>query len=70
MSAAARRGDNLILIGYRHGLRVSELIALRWDMVDLKQGRIHVTRLKGGSDSVQPPERSGDTRPETPVARL
>ncbi len=48
------RDKSLILIGYRHGLRVSELIALRWDMVDLKQGRLHVTRLKGGSDSVHP----------------
>jgi len=48
------RDKSLILLGYRHGLRVSELIALRWDMVDLKQGRIHVTRLKGGSDSVHP----------------
>ena len=48
------RDKSLILIGYRHGLRVSELTALRWDMVDLKQGRLHVTRLKGGSDSVHP----------------
>ncbi len=48
------RDKSLILIGYRHGLRVSELIALRWDMVDLKQGRLHVTRLKGGTDSVHP----------------
>ncbi len=48
------RDKSLILMGYRHGLRVSELIALRWDMVDLKQGQIHVTRLKGGSDSVHP----------------
>ena len=31
------RDKSLILIGYRHGLRVSELIALRWDMVDLKK---------------------------------
>ncbi len=48
------RDKSLILLGYRHGCRESELIALRWDMVDLKQGRIHVTRLKGGSDSVHP----------------
>jgi len=27
----------------RHGLRVSEAIALRWDQVDLKQGRASVT---------------------------
>ncbi len=32
------RNATLILIAYRHGLRVSELIALRWDQVDLKAG--------------------------------
>ena len=48
------RDATLILIGYRHGLRVSELIALRWDQVDLKQGLLHVGRLKNGTPSVQP----------------
>ena len=42
------RDFTLILIAYRHGLRVSELVALRWDMVDLKQGLLHVNRLKNG----------------------
>ena len=28
----------LILIAYRHGLRVSELVSLRWDQIDLGQG--------------------------------
>jgi site-specific recombinase XerC len=28
----------MILLAYRHGLRVSELVGLRWDMVDLDQG--------------------------------
>ena len=46
------RDRTLILIAYRHGLRVSELVSLRWDMVDLKQGLIHVSRLKNGQDSV------------------
>ena len=32
------RNDTMILLAYRHGLRVSELIALRWDQVDLDQG--------------------------------
>ena len=41
-------------MAYRHGLRVGELIALRWDMVDLKQGLLHVTRLKNGVDSNHP----------------
>src|SRR5688500_12793659 len=29
----------LILIAYRHGLRVSELVALRWEQVDFKARR-------------------------------
>src|ERR1019366_4957625 len=41
------RDRTLILIAYRHGLRVSELVALRWDQVDLKAG-LHVARLKNG----------------------
>jgi type 1 fimbriae regulatory protein FimB/type 1 fimbriae regulatory protein FimE len=44
----------LITLAYRHGLRVSELIALRWDMIDLKQGFLHVNRLKNGIASVHP----------------
>ena len=47
------RDARLILIAYRHG-RVSELVALRWDMVDLKQGLLHVSRLKNGVESVHP----------------
>ncbi len=46
------RDRTLILIAYRHGLRVSELVSLRWAMVDIKQGLIHVSRLKNGQDSV------------------
>ena len=48
------RDATLILIAYRHGLRASELIALRWDQVDLRAGKVHVNRLKNGSDSVHP----------------
>ena len=44
----------MILIAYRHGLRVSELVALRWDQVDLSQGLVHVTRRKHGVPSVHP----------------
>jgi type 1 fimbriae regulatory protein FimE len=42
------------MLAYRHGLRVSELVALRWDAVDLGQGLLHVRRLKGGTDSTHP----------------
>ncbi len=60
MAAAKRSGRHgqrdatVILIAYRHGLRVSELVALRWDQIDLKQGTLHVNRLKNGSESVHP----------------
>jgi type 1 fimbriae regulatory protein FimB/type 1 fimbriae regulatory protein FimE len=62
MIAAARRADGrlaerdalLIMMAYRHGLRASELIALRWDQIDLKAGTLHVARLKHGSPSTHP----------------
>jgi type 1 fimbriae regulatory protein FimE len=48
------RDAALILIAYRHGLRVSELGSLRWDQVDLQQGLLHVLRRKNGIPSVHP----------------
>ena len=61
MTAARRAGGRLaerdallILMAYRHGLRASELVALRWDQVDLKAGTLHVARLKNGSPSTHP----------------
>jgi type 1 fimbriae regulatory protein FimE len=46
------RDATMILMAYRHGLRASEVCALRWDMLDLAQGRFHVTRRKNGRPSV------------------
>ena len=48
------RDATMILMAYRHGLRVSELCALRWDQVDLDKGLLHVRRLKQGIPSVHP----------------
>lgn len=48
------RDRTLLLLAYRHGLRVSELVALRWDQVDLKAGILHVARLKNGLPSSHP----------------
>ena len=42
----------LILVAYRHALRVSELVDLRWDQVDLDGARLHINRLKNGDPSV------------------
>ena len=50
----ADRDALLVMVAYRHGLRASELIALRWDQVDLKAGTLHVARLKNGSPSTHP----------------
>ena len=43
----------LDLVAYRHGLRASEVVVLRWDDIDLATGRLHVRRAKGGDASVQ-----------------
>jgi integrase len=44
----------MIVIAYRHGLRVGELVTLRWDQIDLEQGLLHVSRLKNGVPSTHP----------------
>lgn len=46
------RDSLLILICYRHGLRVGELIDLKWDQFDLDHALFHVNRLKNGTASV------------------
>ena len=48
------RDDTLILLMFRHGLRVGEITTLRWDQADLKQGILHVRRLKNGIASTHP----------------
>src|SRR5215472_3835235 len=48
------RDATAILLAYRHGLRASELVALRWDDVDFRTGKLHVRRSKGGTASVHP----------------
>src|SRR5215207_5551831 len=47
------RDATMIHLAYRHGLRASELCSLRWDMLDLSQGRYHVTRRKNGRPSAR-----------------
>lgn len=44
----------MIRIAYLHGLRVSELVDLRWDQIDFDQGLVEVQRLKNGTPSLQP----------------
>jgi type 1 fimbriae regulatory protein FimB/type 1 fimbriae regulatory protein FimE len=48
------RDATMILVGYRHGLRASELTDLRWDQVDFANANMHVRRVKQGSPSTHP----------------
>lgn len=48
------RDATLILLAYRHGLRVCELVALRWEQVDFSHGTIYVNRRKHGVSSTHP----------------
>ena len=48
------RDATMILVACRHGLRVSELVDLRWDQVDFEGARLHVRRAKRGTPSTHP----------------
>lgn len=48
------RNHLLVLMMYRHGLRVSEAVGLRRDEVNLDQARLWVKRLKNGLSVEQP----------------
>jgi type 1 fimbriae regulatory protein FimE len=48
------RDRTLLLLMFRHGLRVTETVGLRWDQVDLSAGLLHVQRLKHGVPSTHP----------------
>ena len=44
----------MILVAYRHGLRVSELTDLRWDQIDFNAATLHVRRAKRGTPATHP----------------
>src|SRR5262249_47781460 len=59
MKAATRtrwghRDSTMVLVAYRHGLRASEVVDLRWDQVDFRTATLHVRRLKQGTPSTHP----------------
>ena len=54
MGRHAHRDSTMILLAYRHGLRVSELVRLKWLQVDLFQGKLYVHRRKNGVHSTHP----------------
>ncbi|MBR0777224.1 tyrosine-type recombinase/integrase [Bradyrhizobium diazoefficiens] len=48
------RDITMILVAWRHGLRVSELVDLRWDQIDFASATLHVSRVKQGTPSTHP----------------
>lgn len=60
MMQAARHGQTgerdycLILLAFRHGMRISELLDLHYRDLDLVEGRINIRRLKNGFSTVHP----------------
>ena len=48
------RDATMIVVAYRHGLRVSELVDLRWDQIDFPGAVLHVRRVKRGSPATHP----------------
>src|ERR1700682_5057719 len=47
----------LVLLMFRHGLRVSEACRLKLDQVDTESRVLHLARLKGGLSTTQPLRR-------------
>jgi type 1 fimbriae regulatory protein FimB/type 1 fimbriae regulatory protein FimE len=48
------RDATMVLIAFRHGLRASEIVDLRWEQVDFNRAVLHVRRVKQGTPSVHP----------------
>ena len=44
----------MILVAFRHGLRSSELVDLRWDQIDFTHAVLHVRRVKKGTPATHP----------------
>ena len=56
MKAAAanrwgHRDATMLLVAFRHGLRASELVDLRWEQVEFRTATLHVRRVKQGTPS-------------------
>jgi type 1 fimbriae regulatory protein FimB/type 1 fimbriae regulatory protein FimE len=48
------RDSTMVLLTFRHGLRASELVDLRWEQVDLENAILHVRRVKQGTPATHP----------------
>jgi integrase len=54
VASKSKRNLAMILLAYRHGMRVSEVCGPRLADLDLKNGQITIRRLKGSLTTTQP----------------
>lgn len=50
----SHRNYTMILLGFRHGLRASELCNMTWEQVELETASIFIKRLKGSRSGFHP----------------
>jgi len=48
------RDATMVIVAYRHGLRASELVDLRWAQVDFERATMAIRRAKRGTPSTHP----------------
>ena len=48
------RDSTMVLIGFRHALRASELCELQWSDVEFESATLHIRRVKGGTTGTHP----------------
>jgi type 1 fimbriae regulatory protein FimB/type 1 fimbriae regulatory protein FimE len=49
-----QRDSTMILLAFRHGLRATEVMSLKWDQVSFTDATLHVCRVKQGNARVHP----------------
>ena len=54
VSRHPHRDATMILMAYRHGLRVSEVVDLTWDRISFEQATVWVDRAKGSKSGMHP----------------
>jgi integrase len=48
------RDGTMMLIGFQHGLRVSELCDLQWSSIEFETATMHLRRAGGGQEATHP----------------
>lgn len=54
ISRCSVRDQTLILMAYRQGLRVNDLLQLAWQDIDFTKARLNVRRVNNGFDTTHP----------------